>query len=110
VGYIATGEDPEYKYRVTRKCSSGQCPCSDGECDCSEPTVDVGVDELTPAELDYFWASGTDDQRLLIQLWLAGDEQAELLAGRPDVPSAFCGACDLSLDCIVHSRLHHEGW
>ena len=100
-------------YRVRRTCAAGECPCSDGDCDCSDPVVDVDVDELSSVEIDYFLAHGTDDQRRLIRAWLAGDEEAERLAGQRDIPgllNAPCGACGRGLDCISHSALHHEGW
>jgi len=36
--------------------------------------IEVDVDELTPEELDYFLARGTEEQRRVIRAWLAGDE------------------------------------
>jgi hypothetical protein len=76
---------PTVVFSVTRFCGLGSCPRSESDCACLEPTVDVGVDELSPVELDAFRTTGTAEQLGEILDWLGAEYSVgELLAGQPD--------------------------
>lgn len=75
-------------FAVARPCALGDCPYSEGACAHPDLLVDVDVDELTPAELERFRATGSDEQQAEILAWLAVEySPAELLAGGRDAAS-----------------------
>jgi hypothetical protein len=107
-------------FTARRRCSPGECPAAEGlldPCCCVEPVVDIDVDELSDDERAHFQAHGSPDQKELIAVWLDGDREAELIAGRRDVMPELasggaqaCGSCESGHRCVTHSPLQHEGW